>query len=201
MSVVTRLSALALAACALLLPASAQAAPENWMQDDDLLVYAQPATVEATLDEMVTLGVDRLRVSLFWRLVAPQPTSQVKPAGFEGKDPAAYAPGAWERYDRLVAEAKERGIGINFDVTGPGPSWATGTPAREDIEPTFEPDPAEFGAFVTAAGTRYSGAYVPTPAQADAPPSRPGGSGLPLLPRRAPHRPACGRRRSCGRTG
>lgn len=157
--------ALALVAVlAVLAPAAVARASDtqdSTFQDDNHLVYGTPDQVASTLDELRSLGVDRIRVSLFWRLVAPAPGQALRP-GFDDTDPAQYPPGAWGRYDTIVRDAAQRGIGVIFDVTGPAPDWATGTsPDRPDIKPTYDPNPLYFDGFVRAAGTRYSGSYDP----------------------------------------
>lgn len=144
---------LTLLACA----STAHAAPtqEATFQDDDLLVYGTPDKVAATLDELKRLGVDRVRISVFWAVVA----HGARPA--DPADHEQYSPGAWDRYDTVLRLAHERGIGVNFNVTTPAPPWATGTPEREDLKDTHEPNPAELGLFVRALGTRYDGAHGP----------------------------------------
>ena len=153
-----------LAAIALLVaPAAARASvdQESIFQDDNLLVFAPPDSAAGTLDTLQALGVDRIRVSLFWGVVSPQSGQRNRP-DFDAADPAAYPAGSWQRYDDLVRGAAARGIAVLFDVTGPAPLWATGTsPDRRDINDTYNPSPEEFGQFMTAAGTRYSGSYVP----------------------------------------
>jgi len=145
-----------LAALALPAVAAASSTQESTFSDDDLLVRSGPATQARTLDTMKALGADRVRVSLIWRLVAPAAADAQKPAAFDGANPAAYPAGAWDRYDRLVQLAAQRGLGIAFDVTAPAPNWATGTPPEQpQIDPTFDPSTAEFGAFVRAAALRY----------------------------------------------
>ena len=152
---------LAALAALLAMPAAAHASAnqESLFQDDDLLVYNTPDGVGKTLDNLASMGVDRIRVSVFWSIVAPGSESQAKPAGFDGSDPAAYPEKAWDRYDTVVREAGARGIAVNFDITSPAPNWATGNPARADIDATYDPSAEEFGAFVRAVGTRYSGSY------------------------------------------
>ncbi len=142
-------------------PAHASLTQESIFQDDDLLVYAAPDAVANTLDELKRIGVDRLRVSVFWKLVAPASDERTKP-DFDASDPGVYPAGAWDRYDTIVRLAAERGIGVLFNLTSPVPHWASGTPAREDIEATFEPDPREFGLFTTAVAKRYDGTYAPS---------------------------------------
>ena len=167
-----RMSCLAavLALGALPCAARASATQESMFQDDDQLEFSSAGHVTDTLDTLKALGVDRIRVSVFWKAVAPSPGKQAKPAGFDGSNPDAYPKDAWGRYDRLVREALARGIAVDFDVTGPAPMWATGNPDRKDIDETYTPDPGEFAAFVRAVGTRYSGQFVPHPAS-NAPPS------------------------------
>lgn len=164
---------LALAAAA---PAGASTTQESMFQDDPLLVYgtettgalptgqsfsaAQETVQKRTLDKLKRLGVDRIRVSVFWALVAPANASRTKPA-FNAADPGQYDPEAWTRYDKLLVNAANRGIAVNMNITSPVPRWAAGNPEREDLVGTYEPDPVEFAHFVTAVGTRYSGTYRP----------------------------------------
>jgi hypothetical protein len=138
--------------------------PESIFQDDDHLLYADQATVARTLDLLKVLGVNRVRATVEWAYIAPDPTSTAKPAGFDAARPAAYPAGVWSRYDRLVEMAKARGVGVDFDVTGPGPLWAMGpAPAsmRSGATPQdYEPSARAFGQFVHALGVRYSGTYL-----------------------------------------
>jgi hypothetical protein len=181
---------------AALLPSAARAshAPESTFQDDDHLVYASSATVSQTLDTLASLGVGRIRVTVQWNDIAPNATSTTEPAGFNATDPAAYtstqfggSPNVWDPYDRIVEMAAARGISVNFNVTAPGPLWAMqpapmttqfGTrPANH-----YEPSAIDFGQFVQAVGTRYSGTYVPPTEQTTTTPNPPGGITIPLLP-------------------
>ncbi len=135
------------------------------MQDDPQLL-GDPTTMVAALNGMKTVGVDRVRVSVFWNHLAPAARSQRKPSGFNGANPAAYAQRSWDVYDRIVFAANALNIGVLFTLTGPAPAWATpGTQRREGI---FKPSPSEFRAFARAVGTRYSGTYTVTRAAAAA---------------------------------
>ncbi len=182
--VLTRLAlALALLAAGALPAAShASRTQESTFQDDDLLEFAPADRVAATLDQLKALGVDRVRVSLFWGAVAPDSQKQTRPASFDAADPDAYPNGSWDRYDTLLRLAAARGIGVNFDVTGPAPMWATGNPERTDIDSTYAPDPSEFAAFVTAAGRRYSGQFVRKEDRPPPPAPKQDPSPLPPLP-------------------
>jgi len=161
-----RLPALLTLCCAVTAPATANAArmQEAMFQDDNRLVYASPGDATHTLDTLKALGVDRVRISVFWRVVAPGANQDAKPA-FESADPAAYPAGSWDRYDTLVREAAKRGLAVNFNVTSPAPDWATGTPERPEIDKVYDPNAIEFNRFMRALGERYSGKYVAVPGQ------------------------------------
>jgi hypothetical protein len=140
---------------------SAQAM-ESMFQDDQLLLYAPTPVVTSTLNTLKALGVNRLRVTVLWRTIAPAAGSSARPAGFVASDPGAYPPTGFVLYDRLAMLARERGIGVNFDVTAAGPLWAMrGPPDRPVRADVYAPYARDFRQFVTAVGRRYSGSYVP----------------------------------------
>ena len=165
-----RLVAVVALAALAVVPASAWADDdqESTFQDDALLVYGTPAEQSNALDIMKALGVDRARVTVYWRLVAPDPDSTAKPK-FDAADPNAYPSGNWDRYDTLVRLAALKGLGLNFNVSAPAPAWATSNAPRPDVADVANPDPGEFGKFVQAVGARYTGAF--TPPSASSPPS------------------------------
>ncbi len=144
----------------LLLPgvASASSSQEATFQDDNLLIYTDDASRAANLDTLKALGVDRVRLTVLWAAIAPDPQSRTKPA-FDAADPATYAEGIWHNYDAVIKLALARGIQVNLNLTGPSPLWANQVPPRADINDTYEPSPGEFNAFVTAVGRRYDGTY------------------------------------------
>jgi hypothetical protein len=164
-----------LAALIVVLTSSSSAPPpramESLFQDDDHLLYAPTATVTRTLDTLKALGVDRIRATVLWRAIAPDPVATVAPAGFDATSPSAYPAASWAPYDRLVLLARARGIGVDFNIGAPGPLWAMtrGAPAAKYAD-HWAPSATQFGRFVAAVGTRYSGRY---PA--------PGGSTLPRV--------------------
>jgi hypothetical protein len=130
-------------------------------QDDQLLIDSSTATVTRTLSELQALGVDRLRLTILWSAIAPDPDQPIPPAGFDAARPAAYPARAWAPYDRIVTLARARGIGVDFDLTAPGPRWAMRPAAPLAAQANhFEPSAADFGQFVLAVGRRYSGTYV-----------------------------------------
>jgi hypothetical protein len=151
-------------------PAAPRGALESMLQDDRELIYSRGPTVARTLDELRSLGVDRVRLTILWAAIAPQPQSTARPAGFDAADPAAYPASAWAPYDRVLRLARARGIGVDFDLTAPGPRWAMGSGAPLATEANhFNPSAAAFGEFARAVGTRYSGVYRPPGARAALP--------------------------------
>jgi hypothetical protein len=162
-----RVSAAAAAAAALIaLSASAAHASrdqESILMDDAQIVYAQHTEqVDQRLAEAKALGFDRIRVSVYWRLLAPSPDKKERPSSaFPASDPRFYGAGKWDRYDRIAALAAKHGLGVLFTLTGPSPLWVTGKPegGRDDVEDTWDPKAADFKDFAAAVGARYSGTW------------------------------------------
>jgi len=153
--------------------AHAATAQETVIQDDPLLLSAETQKeVDAAFTSFKAVGIDRVRVSLFWSFVAPERMNQTKPA-FPApgpSSPAAYPPGSWARYDKIMLASQKTGVGVLLSVTGPGPAWSTPGVKCEKAGPflgcqegVFRPDPNEFRDFVAAAGARYSGSYAQEP--------------------------------------
>ena len=128
----------------------------------DPQVLANPT---GTLQTLRDLGVNMVRVNLTWNQIAPSALSTHRPAGFNAIDARAYPAGGWAPYDAVVRAAATYHIALDFTLNGAAPLWATGSGApkgttgyfREDWEPSAK----EFGFFVKAVGTRYSGSYKP----------------------------------------
>ena len=148
--------------------AHARASPsqEASFQDNSLLIYDQSHLTQ-TLQTLKLMGVERLRITVQWSLLAPE--TPRKPIGFDGADPASYAPAAWPPYDRIAIEARKFGMGVNFDFTGGAPPWAVRRSPTPSTARVWYPSAREFGAFVRAVGTRYSGSYTPPGASAPLP--------------------------------
>jgi hypothetical protein len=135
------LGALALAAlCAPL--AHASATQESLFMDDNRLLYRGDTVADQTLTELKALGVDRVRVSAPWATLAPGGT-------------------AYDNWDHLLRVARQDGIAVLFNVTGPAPH----TGVRY-------PNPAAFGKFIEALGRRYDGNHTD---------ENQGGAGLPRV--------------------
>ncbi|WP_320670230.1 hypothetical protein [Patulibacter defluvii] len=141
--------------------ASANTRLESTFQDDPRIVYGSDAVRQKTLDEAKALGVQRVRVTAFWYLIAPARDQTTRPANFDPTDPNAYAASDWERYDRIVSEIRQRGMQVNLNPSAPGPLWAMSGAFDERLADRTNPNPAEFGAFIGALGRRYSGSFVP----------------------------------------
>jgi hypothetical protein len=146
---------------------------QSMLLDDDQLIYSTPKHMVQTLETLHTLGVDVVKVSVVWQLIAPNANSSRRP-NFDATNPAAYPPGAWSRWDTLVETAQQLGMKVYFLVIGPAPVWAVPPANRSNQGPPlgWMPNPADYRNFVEAVGRRYSGAYV------DPPPPAPG-NGLP----------------------
>jgi hypothetical protein len=74
-------------------PARAAAPPETVLQDDAVLLHSDDAGVRAALAQIKSLGVDRVRLTAGWSVIAPKPGSD-QPPDFDAGDPAAYPAGA-----------------------------------------------------------------------------------------------------------
>jgi hypothetical protein len=161
-----RASALALAVGLISLiavPASALASTgQVAILQDDVNLLTNPAQ---TLQQMRHIGVQMVRVSLRWSLLAPSAGSRTRPH-FNASDPNAYPSGSWTPYDTIVRDAKPLGIQVMLVPSGFAPLWAQGPNpgrygAKYDVYFAFKPSASEFGQFVRAAATRYSGQFRP----------------------------------------
>jgi len=138
------------AAC---LPAAAEARESQYtMFEAPTELLSEDSALRArTFDEIQAFGVRRLRVVLYWHSVAPVADDPGVPR-FDETDPNAY-PG-FARYDRLVAEARARGMRILLTVSGPVPRWAT----RDRDDTVTRPSATRFGRFMRAVIRRYGDA-------------------------------------------
>ncbi len=141
-------------------PAHASSTQVSMLLDDQQLIYSGDAKTVATLQTLHSLGVDVVKVSLVWQLIAPNQASNRRPR-FNASDPAAYPPGAWHRWDLIVETARQLGMKVYFLVIGPSPRWAV-PKANRHQGPALGWAPAfsEYRAFVEAAGRRYSGSFI-----------------------------------------
>jgi hypothetical protein len=104
-------------------------------------------TREAAFETLDGLGVKALRIVLYWRDVAPEADSRIKP-DVDLADPSAYD---WSRYQAAIDEAHRRGWKLQLTVSGPVPRWATNG-ARDTVN---RPRPNEFRIFMTAVAKHF----------------------------------------------
>jgi hypothetical protein len=130
--------------------ASASSSQVALFQDDRELLRNGPDVRDRTLDELRALGVDAIKFQLDWNAAAPG--DKTRPAGFDGRDPAAYD---WSFYDGLVSAAQARGFRVMAALSPPAPGWATAK--RGDSQGVDRPSPTWFGRFAEAAGRHFTG--------------------------------------------
>lgn len=158
---------LVLLAAVLALPGAAQASENQLsiMQDDDLVVYRGDQVRDQTLARMKAIGVDAVRVTVLWSVVADKARStKARNRRFlrlGADDPRAYPRLNWDKYDRLVRSCETFAIACYFNVTFPGPAWGHEKPPASErrSRATWKPKPVEYGKFVRAVGRRFSGRY------------------------------------------
>ena len=159
-----------LSIAALLLTVGAiNAAPAAASSTQVAIFQADPQVLgnpTGTLQTLRDLGVGMIRVNVTWNAIAPSPLSTHRPAGFNAANPAAYPSRGWAPYDAFVRTAAADHIGVDFTLNGPAPLWATVSGAPRGTTGYFradwEPSAKEYGLFVKAVGTRYSGSYKPS---------------------------------------
>ena len=124
-----------------------------------LALMSKPA---ATLQKLRVLGVQEVRLSMYWDYVAPAARSRQPPRHFNAGDPAAYPAGNWAVWDAIVQDAAQQGITIDLDPQGGAPRWALGPgEPKGATNQMWEPSPVDYRLFVHALGIRYSGNYNP----------------------------------------
>ena len=149
-----------LAFAAIAAPAAARPPMETIVQDDPLLLHQSDAEITATMARLTSLGVDTVRLTAGWSVIAPAADERIQPV-FNAVDPNAYPAGGWRKLDRAVRMATDAGLGVMIDIAFWAPLWAT-----EDTTPgraRTQIDAAEFGAFAQAVVERYSGSFSPNP--------------------------------------
>jgi hypothetical protein len=148
----------------------ARSGMETIMQDDAAFIYSgSDEQLAAAMKRVKELGVDRIRLTAGWSVLAPEADEPGKPA-FHAADPDAYTHNGWQHYDpvghwlaldRAVRAASAAGLGVMIDIGFWAPRWATSGDPKPDRR-TFNIDAGEYGEFVKAVVRRYSGDYVPT---------------------------------------
>ena len=158
-----RLSAIPIAiAAACLLPGAAAASTtmESIFEDDFQILSLGPSEQSRALDDFDRLGADVVRSLVYWNRLARKPRSKKRPRGFRAQDPAAYRARDWDRYDDLVRGAGARGMAVLLSPSSPMPAWASQCKGSAKKRRTCKPRPRDYGRFLQALGTRYSGTYA-----------------------------------------
>ena len=124
------------------------------VQDDAQVLHRPAEEVRRTVRALRAMGVDWLRVTANWSFVAPAPRSPRRPE-LDATDPGAYPPGAWDRLDRAVDEARDAGLEVAIDVAFWAPRWATARPSPEPDRQRDGIDPAAYADFAEAVARRY----------------------------------------------
>jgi len=137
------------------------------------IVEADPSLMSdplGTLSRLRLIGVQQVRLSIYWSQIAPSPQSRRPPRHFDAGDPAAYPPANWAIWDTIITAAAADGISIDLDPQGTAPRWALGRgEPRGATNMNWEPSAADFGRFMHALGVRYSGHYTPPGASSPLP--------------------------------
>lgn len=130
------------------------------LQDDPHML----SNAYGTMMKARQLGVTVVRLLMRWQNVAPRANSFHAPHHFNAANPAAYPESVWARYDAVVKAARDKGIRLDLDVAGGAPLWATGRGMPHQSGYPFHnwrPSAADYGKFLRAVATRYSGNYDP----------------------------------------
>jgi len=141
---------IALLAAALLAPTTAPASSRQVMTFEAPSELLDDSQREATLDEIQSFGVSRVRALVYWVDFSARPNSRRRPS-FDRSDHTAYPADTWGRLDRLVDSIQRRGMELQVTLTGPVPKWAT----KKRRGHLNTPGAREFGRWVKAVATRY----------------------------------------------
>ncbi|HEY5316696.1 MAG TPA: hypothetical protein VIJ20_01860, partial [Solirubrobacteraceae bacterium] len=82
--------------------------------EDPTYLLGSEAVREQTLDELQSLGVQAIRMTMYWQYVAPSPDATRIPS-FDQTSPASYS---WGSYGSLADDVHARGMRLLIDVTG-----------------------------------------------------------------------------------
>jgi hypothetical protein len=138
--------------------ASASMTQQSMIMDDNRLLYRGDEVTDRTLNELKALGVDAIRVSLPWRLIAPAPDSPRRPQSLrDHADMSQYDPRAFNNHDHLFRVARRLGIDVLVNIGGPAPLWASQRRNGKVVNAKYKPSPSAFGKFVQMIGRRYDG--------------------------------------------
>ena len=95
---------------------------ETVMQDDAELLARSHAEVRRNTRQMADLGVDRVRLTASWSLLAPNSSSKVRPR-FDATDSRQYREETIQRLDWARTESKAAGMDVMIDLAFFAPRW------------------------------------------------------------------------------
>ena len=124
------------------------------VQDDAELLHRSPERIGSTLDDLRRLGVDWVRVTAGWSVIAPAARSVERP-DFDATDPAAYPRGAWRSLDRLHEMASARGLALSIDIAFWAPRWAVRRGSARSDRQRDTLDVGAYADFAEAVARRY----------------------------------------------
>ncbi len=128
--------------------------PELGIADDRVLTQSANAPATAAIAAWKALGVDSVRTFVSWQRVSPGISDKTKPGGFNPSNPndPKYD---FATVDLAVARIRAAGLNVILSITGPGPLWTSSKPSLG--KNAWEPNAADYGAFVSAVAKRYRG--------------------------------------------
>src|ERR1700712_3780427 len=147
MTALRRLLPLTLLALLLAVPTAAQASKTQEVTFEAPRDLFDNAKREAAFNEIDSLGAHALRMVLYWKDVAPDADSRIKPK-LDMTDPAT---SDWSKYQPVLDEAKARGWTVQVTATGAVPRWAT----NGAVDNVTRPSPNEFRMFMTALSKHF----------------------------------------------
>jgi len=160
--------AAAMGALSLAAPAQARAPIETIVQDDAVLQYHSAAKTGATMRRLRALGVDRVRLTASWSIIAPTPDAVQRPT-FDAANPDTYPRANWRGLDQAVRLAHSAGLEVMIDMAFWAPRWATvGDPGEGRAR--IHIDTRAYVDFTKAVVRRYSGSFTPVADDGSAPP-------------------------------
>jgi hypothetical protein len=119
---------------------------------DDAQLFGDQGAAAHTVQTWKQAGVDTVRIQVSWSRVAPAPSEQLPPAGFQAGNPDD--PGYhWGYIDQAVDLVVGAGMTPILMIDGPPPLWASAAPAGGN--PRYRPRATDFGPFATAVARRY----------------------------------------------
>jgi Cellulase (glycosyl hydrolase family 5) len=173
-------AALAVAAFGLLALAAPASAIETVIQDDAQLLHRSDDEVRASMEQIRSLGINRVRITAGWSTIAPDADAARRP-DFLDTDPLAYPQSNWANLDRAVKQAHQAGLQVIVDIAFWAPRWATHDPAGAQGRLRTDIDPVLYAHFAEAVARRYSGHFTPVVPRLPAPPAPPKSADATLL--------------------